>query len=63
MIKFTEEKLEQKEVLFYINHTLENGWSRDILALQIKSNLYAKEGDAITNFKLGEGMKKMGRNF
>lgn len=39
------------EVLFYINQTLENGWSRDVLALQIKSNLYAREGKAITNFK------------
>jgi predicted nuclease of restriction endonuclease-like (RecB) superfamily len=39
------------EALFYINETIENGWSRDILALQIKSNLYVRQGKAITNFK------------
>jgi len=39
------------EALFYINQTLENGWSREVLALQIKSNLYARQGKAITNFK------------
>ncbi len=41
---------EYEEALFYINKTLENGWSRDVLALQIKSNLYARQGKAITNF-------------
>jgi predicted nuclease of restriction endonuclease-like (RecB) superfamily len=29
-----------KETQFYINQTIENGWSRDVLALQIKLNLY-----------------------
>lgn len=39
------------ELLFYITQTLDNGWSRDVMALQIKSNLYARQGKAITNFK------------
>ncbi len=39
------------EAHFYINQTLENGWSRDVLALQIKLNLYARQGKAISNFK------------
>jgi predicted nuclease of restriction endonuclease-like (RecB) superfamily len=26
-------------------------WSRDILAIQIKSNLYARQGKSVTNFK------------
>lgn len=39
-----------EEALFYINKTKENNWSRDILALQIKSNLYERSGKAITNF-------------
>lgn len=39
-----------EEALFYINQTIENGWSRDVLALQIKSNLYQRQGSAITNF-------------
>jgi len=39
-----------KEANFYIHQTLENGWSREILALQMKNNLYARKGKAITNF-------------
>jgi len=38
------------EAFFYINETINNGWSRDILALQIKSNLFARQGNAISNF-------------
>lgn len=40
----------EKEMLFYIQQTLENQWSRDVLALQIKSNLYERQGKALTNF-------------
>lgn len=35
---------------FYIEQTIENNWSRDNLALQIKSNLYDRKGKSITNF-------------
>lgn len=42
---------DHQETLFYIQETLENGWSRDVLALQIKSNLYSRQGTVITNFK------------
>jgi predicted nuclease of restriction endonuclease-like (RecB) superfamily len=42
---------EYKEALFYINQTIENGWSRDGLALQIKSDLFSRQGSAISNFK------------
>jgi len=38
------------EAGFYIAQTLEQGWSRDVLALQLKSNLYARAGKAVTNF-------------
>ena len=38
------------EARFYIEQTLEQGWSRDVLALQLKSNLYARTGKAVTNF-------------
>lgn len=38
------------EARFYIEQTLEQGWSRDVLALQFKSNLYARSGKAVTNF-------------
>lgn len=42
---------DHSEVLFYIQETIENGWSRDVLALQIKSGLFGRQGKAITNFK------------
>jgi predicted nuclease of restriction endonuclease-like (RecB) superfamily len=36
---------------FYVQQTLENNWNRDTLALQIKTDLYARKGKAISNFK------------
>jgi predicted nuclease of restriction endonuclease-like (RecB) superfamily len=38
------------EACFYIAQTLEQGWSRDVLALQLKSKLYDRAGKAVTNF-------------
>lgn len=49
IIIFSKSK-DVKEAYFYIQQTIENNWSRDTLALQIKSNLYARQGNAITNF-------------
>ena len=34
----------------YAHKTIENGWSRNVLTLQIKSNLYARSGKSINNF-------------
>lgn len=52
-IKIILDKIkDHQEALFYIQETLENGWSRDVLALQIKSTLYFRQGHAITNFKI-----------
>ncbi|MDO4698134.1 MAG: PDDEXK nuclease domain-containing protein [Pasteurellaceae bacterium] len=39
------------QALFYIQKTLDNGWSRSVLEHQIDSNLYARQGKAITNFE------------
>jgi Uncharacterized conserved protein len=41
------------ERLWYINATIENGWSRNILSMQIESDLYKRQVTAkkITNFK------------
>lgn len=36
--------------LWYAQKTIENGWSRDILTLQIETDLYSRQGEAITNF-------------
>jgi len=38
------------EAILYLNETLENNWSRDILDMQIGSDLYKRKGSAITNF-------------
>lgn len=35
---------------FYIQQTIENAWGRETLALQIKSQLFERQGKAITNF-------------
>ncbi len=36
--------------LWYAQKSIENGWSRDVLVLQIESDLYTRQGGAITNF-------------
>ena len=36
---------------FYIKQTIQNAWGRETLALQIKSQLFERQGKAITNFK------------
>jgi predicted nuclease of restriction endonuclease-like (RecB) superfamily len=37
--------------LWYAQKAIENGWNRDILVLQIESDLYHRQGKAVTNFK------------
>ena len=41
----------EKEAQFYIQQTIENNWSRDILGLQIKNKLFERQGKSINNFK------------
>lgn len=36
--------------VWYIQQTIENGWSRAILEMQIESRLYERQGSAVTNF-------------
>ena len=40
-----------EEVIFYINKTIENNWSRSVLEYQIESDLFSRQGKAITNFE------------
>jgi predicted nuclease of restriction endonuclease-like (RecB) superfamily len=40
----------KEETLFYLAQTIQNNWSRNVLNLQIESNLYQRQGKAITNF-------------
>ncbi|MCP5363419.1 MAG: DUF1016 domain-containing protein [Rickettsiaceae bacterium] len=43
--------IESQEARFwYIQKTIENGWSRNVLNMQIKTNLYARDGKSINNF-------------
>jgi len=37
--------------LWYMHQTIEQGWSRDVLKLHIKSRAHERQGGAITNFK------------
>jgi predicted nuclease of restriction endonuclease-like (RecB) superfamily len=39
------------EALFYIQKTIQNNWSRSVLVHHIESDLFKREGKAITNFK------------
>jgi len=39
-----------EEALFYAQATLQNGWSRDQLEIQIRNKYYLTKGNAITNF-------------
>jgi len=38
------------EALFYVQKTIENGWSRVVLRQQIVNQLFKREGKALTNF-------------
>lgn len=37
--------------LWYARKTVENGWSRNVLVIQIESDLYRRQGSATTNFR------------
>jgi predicted nuclease of restriction endonuclease-like (RecB) superfamily len=36
---------------FYIQKSIEHGWSRNVLSIQIETELHKREGNAVTNFK------------
>ena len=40
-----------EQAVFYVQKTIEHNWSRSVLILQIKSDLFARSGKAITNFE------------
>ena len=41
---------DRKQALYYVQKTIEHGWSRSVLTHQLESRLYEREGKAITNF-------------
>lgn len=45
------QKIEEKEKrLWYAQQAIDNGWSRSIFGMWIESNLYDRQGKAVTNF-------------
>jgi predicted nuclease of restriction endonuclease-like (RecB) superfamily len=51
-VKIMQKVKDLNQALFYINKTIENNWSRAVLEYQIETNLYDRQGKAITNFSL-----------
>ena len=41
---------EPEKALFFVQKTVENGWSRAMLLNFLDTDLYARQGKAITNF-------------
>ena len=50
-IQLLDKIANRDERTWYARKTIENGWSRNVLVLQIESGLYARQGGAITNFE------------
>jgi len=50
-IALLEKLQDNKQRLWYAYKTIENGWSRSTLSMWIESDLYKRQGKAITNFK------------
>ena len=42
---------DREERLLYAHAAIENGWSRNVLVIQIEAGLYRRQGKALTNFK------------
>jgi len=49
-IALLEKTKAPEQRLWYAQKAVEDGWSRDILVYQIESDLYSRQGGAITNF-------------
>jgi len=49
-ITLLEKVKDPAERIWYIQQTIEHGWSRNVLVHQIESSLYYRKGKAITNF-------------
>jgi len=47
------DKLDDQEIrLWYAEQTIKNGWSRNVLAMQIEACLHKRQGKAISNFDI-----------
>lgn len=43
-------KGDREKALYYVKKTIQNNWSRAVMQNQVSSNLYEREGKALTNF-------------
>jgi len=50
-VRLLEAVKDPEERLWYAKKTIENGWSRNVLMLQIESGLFHRHGEAVTNFE------------
>ncbi len=50
-VRLIEQVKDHAERLWYAKQTIHNGWSRNVLVIQIESGLYRRQGKAITNFQ------------
>ncbi|MEL6263440.1 MAG: PDDEXK nuclease domain-containing protein [Cyanobacteria bacterium J06626_6] len=50
-VRLLDKVKDADERLWYIQQTMSNSWSRNILELQIESGLYKRQGSAVTNFE------------
>lgn len=50
-IRLMQKVKDIEERIFYAQQALDHGWSRNVMVMQIDSNLFARQGKAITNFK------------
>ena len=49
-ITLLEKIQDYDERLWYVNETIKNGWSRNVMVIQIQTNLYARDGKSTNNF-------------
>lgn len=50
-VRILDQVKDSQEREFYIRQTIQHGWSRPVLEMQIESNLYRRHGSATTNFE------------
>lgn len=52
-LKYIMDKVDgnKEKALFFVNETIKNNWSRDVLSTFLNTNLYERQGKAITNFE------------
>lgn len=51
LVRILDKVRDPSEREWYVRATIEHGWSRNILVMQIESGLYQRQGAAITNFE------------